>query len=185
MPDLYRAGFRLGRRGGDRCPEHPAQTCPAAAQLTTEQGTSSLRHHLPSALPPRVPPFSKTTCSDTPSCRRRDTLSSPDRAAEAKRSPAPRRRARMVIPQDGMPADYADATGVGQTSRSCRPCGHAACRPSCPCLPGSTQHMSVSALKKVKREGGAQRRPAQSERKNRAFSAKRQAVWFGMRSIPN
>lgn len=43
MPDLYRAGFRLGRRGGDRCPEHPAQTCPAAAQLTTEQGTSSLR----------------------------------------------------------------------------------------------------------------------------------------------
>ena len=31
----------------------------------------------------------------------------------------------------------------------------------------------------------AQRRPAQSERKNCAFSAKRQAVWFEMRSISN
>ncbi|MCI7569689.1 MAG: hypothetical protein MSH25_10090 [Desulfovibrio sp.] len=29
------------------------------------------------------------------------------------------------------------------------------------------------------------RRPAQSERKNRVFSAKRQAVWFEMRSISN
>ena len=35
------------------------------------------------------------------------------------------------------------------------------------------------------RGGAAQRRPAQSERKNRAFSAKRQAVWFEMRSISN
>ena len=37
---------------------------------------------------------------------------------------------------------------------ACRLCGH--CGPSlfCPCLPGSTQHMSVSTLKKVKREGG-------------------------------
>ena len=38
-------------------------------------------------------------------------------------------------------------------------------------------------MKKVKREAAAQRRPAQSERKNRAFSAKRQAVWFEMQSI--
>ncbi len=32
---------------------------------------------------------------------------------------------------------------------------------------------------------GPQRRPAQSERKNRVFSAKRQAVWFEMQSISN
>ena len=44
-------------------------------------------------------------------------------------------------------------------------------------LPGRVA-MSVSPLKKVKREAAAQRRPAQSERKNRVFSAKRQAVWF-------
>ena len=43
----------------------------------------------------------------------------------------------------------------------------------------------VSTLKKVKREAAAQRRPARSERKNRAFSAKRQAVWFEMQSISN
>ena len=36
----------------------------------------------------------------------------------------------------------------------------------------------VFLLKKVKREEAAQRRPAQSERKNRVFSVKRQAVWF-------
>ena len=36
-------------------------------------------------------------------------------------------------------------------------------------------------MKKVKREAAAQRRPAQSERKNRAFSAKRQAVKFETR----
>ncbi len=36
---------------------------------------------------------------------------------------------------------------------------------------------SVATLKKVKREAAAQRRPAKSERKNRAFSAKRQAVY--------
>ena len=40
-------------------------------------------------------------------------------------------------------------------------------------------------FEKVKREAAAQCRPAKSERKNRAFSAKRQAVWFGMRSISN
>ena len=44
---------------------------------------------------------------------------------------------------------------------------------------------SVATLKKVKREAAAQRRPAKSERKNRAFSAKRQAVWFEMQSISN
>ena len=38
---------------------------------------------------------------------------------------------------------------------------------------------------KVKREAAAQRRPAKSERKNRVFSAKRQAVWFEMRSVSN
>ena len=31
----------------------------------------------------------------------------------------------------------------------------------------------------------AQRRPAKSERKNRAFSAKRQAVWFETHSVSN
>ncbi|WP_299391770.1 hypothetical protein, partial [uncultured Desulfovibrio sp.] len=43
----------------------------------------------------------------------------------------------------------------------------------------------VSPLKKVKREAAAQRRPAKSERKNSAFSAKRQAVWFETRSVSN
>ena len=37
----------------------------------------------------------------------------------------------------------------------------------------------------VKREAAAQRRPAQSERKNRAFSAKRQAVWFETQRVSN
>ena len=37
---------------------------------------------------------------------------------------------------------------------------------------------STSTLKEVKREAAAQRRPAQSERKDRVFSAKRQTVWF-------
>ncbi|MDM8216777.1 hypothetical protein QUW15_11575, partial [Desulfovibrio piger] len=37
---------------------------------------------------------------------------------------------------------------------------------------------SVSPLKKVKREAAVQRRPAQIERQNRVFSAKRQAIWF-------
>ncbi|MDM8216396.1 hypothetical protein QUW15_09590 [Desulfovibrio piger] len=41
------------------------------------------------------------------------------------------------------------------------------------------------SVSKVKREAAAQRRPAQSERKNRVFSAKRQAVWFEMQSISN
>ena len=45
--------------------------------------------------------------------------------------------------------------------------------------------MSVLPLRKVKREAAALRRPAESERKNRAFSAKRQAVWFERRSISN
>ncbi|WP_300801591.1 hypothetical protein [uncultured Desulfovibrio sp.] len=40
-------------------------------------------------------------------------------------------------------------------------------------------------MKKVKREAAAQRRPAQSERKNRVFSAKRQAVWFETQSVSN
>ncbi|MCI7569288.1 MAG: hypothetical protein MSH25_08000 [Desulfovibrio sp.] len=31
----------------------------------------------------------------------------------------------------------------------------------------------------------AQRRPARSERKNRVFSAKRQAVWFETHSVSN
>ena len=44
---------------------------------------------------------------------------------------------------------------------------------------------SILSFSKAKCESAAQRRPAQSERKNRAFSAKRQAVWFGMRSISN
>ena len=34
-------------------------------------------------------------------------------------------------------------------------------------------------------EAAAQRRPAQSERKNRAFSAKRQAVWFETQRVSN
>ena len=38
-------------------------------------------------------------------------------------------------------------------------------------------------FEKGKREAAAQRRPARSERKNRAFSAKRQAVWFGARAV--
>ena len=40
-------------------------------------------------------------------------------------------------------------------------------------------------MKKVKPEAAAQCRPAKSERKNRVFSAKRQAGWFEMRSISN
>ena len=40
-------------------------------------------------------------------------------------------------------------------------------------------------LKKANCEAEAQRRPARSERKNRAFSAKRQAVWFETRSVSN
>ena len=40
-------------------------------------------------------------------------------------------------------------------------------------------------MKKAKREAAAQRRPAQSERKIRAFCVKRQAVWFGTRSASN
>ncbi len=40
-------------------------------------------------------------------------------------------------------------------------------------------------FEEVKREAAAQRRPAQSERKNRVFSAKRQAVWFETRSVSN
>ena len=43
----------------------------------------------------------------------------------------------------------------------------------------------VSTLKKMKREAAAQRRPARSERKNRAFSAKRQAVWFETHAVSN
>ena len=39
------------------------------------------------------------------------------------------------------------------------------------------------SFEKGRREA-EQRRPAQSERKNRAFFAKRQAVWFEMGSIP-
>ena len=35
------------------------------------------------------------------------------------------------------------------------------------------------------RSKAAQRRPAQTERNERIFSAKRQAVWFGTRSVPN
>ncbi|HIU18276.1 MAG TPA: hypothetical protein IAB01_07490 [Candidatus Avidesulfovibrio excrementigallinarum] len=45
--------------------------------------------------------------------------------------------------------------------------------------------MSVFALKKGKREAAAPRRPAQSERKNRVFSAKRQAVWFETQRVSN
>ena len=44
---------------------------------------------------------------------------------------------------------------------------------------------SVSPLKRVKREAAAQRRPAQTKRKNRVFSAKRQAVWFETQSVSN
>ena len=40
-------------------------------------------------------------------------------------------------------------------------------------------------LEKAERETAAQRRPAQRERKNRVFSAKRQAVWFETRSVSN
>ena len=46
-------------------------------------------------------------------------------------------------------------------------------------------YYTLSPLKKGKREAAAQRRPAQSERKNRVFSAKRQAVWFGTQSVSN
>ena len=40
------------------------------------------------------------------------------------------------------------------------------------------------SFEKGETRGGAAR-PAQSERKNCAFSTKQQAVWFGMRSIAN
>ena len=40
-------------------------------------------------------------------------------------------------------------------------------------------------LKKAKCEAAAQRRPAQTKRKNRVFSAKRQTAWFGTRSVSN
>ena len=39
---------------------------------------------------------------------------------------------------------------------------------------------ALKKFSKVKREAAAQRRPAQSKRKNSVFSAKRQAVWFEM-----
>ena len=45
--------------------------------------------------------------------------------------------------------------------------------------------MSVSTSKKMKRETTAQRRPAKSERKNDAFSEKRQTVRFKTRSVSN
>ena len=48
--------------------------------------------------------------------------------------------------------------------------------------PGSLKRFT---FEKGETRGGGQRRPAQSERKNRVFSAKRQAVWFEMRSISN
>ncbi len=38
---------------------------------------------------------------------------------------------------------------------------------------------------RAKREAAAQRHPARSERQNRVFSAKRQAVWFETRSVSN
>jgi len=44
--------------------------------------------------------------------------------------------------------------------------------------------MEISILNK-KCEAATQRRPAKSERKNCAFSAKRQAVWFETRSVSN
>ena len=50
---------------------------------------------------------------------------------------------------------------------------------------GMPWQQSVLTLKKVKREAAVQRRPAQSERKNCAFSAKRQAVWFETQSVSN
>ncbi|MDM8217284.1 hypothetical protein QUW15_14140, partial [Desulfovibrio piger] len=40
-------------------------------------------------------------------------------------------------------------------------------------------------MKKVKREAAAQRRPAQSERKKRVFSAKRQTVWLNVFQTEN
>ena len=47
------------------------------------------------------------------------------------------------------------------------------------------KHKSILPLKKAKCEAAAQRRPAQKERKNRFFSAKRQAVWFETQSVSN
>ncbi|HIX39305.1 MAG TPA: hypothetical protein H9857_00570 [Candidatus Desulfovibrio intestinigallinarum] len=41
------------------------------------------------------------------------------------------------------------------------------------------------SFEKGERQTAAQRRPAQSERKNRVFSAKRQAVWFETHSVSN
>ena len=49
----------------------------------------------------------------------------------------------------------------------------------------SVRPPGVGVLFVLKREAAAQRRPAQSERKNRVFSAKRQAVWFETRSVSN
>ena len=40
-------------------------------------------------------------------------------------------------------------------------------------------------MKKAKCEAAAQRRPAESERKNCVFSAKRQAVWFETQNVSN
>ena len=58
------------------------------------------------------------------------------------------------------------------SSTACRAVGMMGCR-------------SMSSLKKAERAAAAQRRPAQSERKNRAFSAKQRAVWFGTRGLSN
>ncbi|MDM8216875.1 hypothetical protein QUW15_12075, partial [Desulfovibrio piger] len=46
-------------------------------------------------------------------------------------------------------------------------------------------HLERFTFEKAKREAATQRRPAQSERKNRVFSAQRQAVWFGTHSVAN
>ncbi|WP_300774300.1 hypothetical protein [uncultured Desulfovibrio sp.] len=42
---------------------------------------------------------------------------------------------------------------------------------------------SILPLKKAKCEAEAQRCPAETKRKNRVFSAKRQAVWFETQSV--
>ena len=44
---------------------------------------------------------------------------------------------------------------------------------------------SILPLKKAKCEAAAQRRPAKTKRKNRVFSAKRQAVWFETLRVSN
>ena len=48
----------------------------------------------------------------------------------------------------------------------------------------SDERIERFTSEKVKREA-AQRRPAQSERKKRAFPVRRQVVWFEMQSISN